>query len=619
MSHDKPPPPPPPPPAEEDDPRESGGLVRTNTTGWLDDSAAPPRMRDRSHSLEARVPAPGTDPRMLQQQMTPTQPGSPAPSQQRGGGIPPLREDMKVEQFESPPQRSKTSQGLEAGGSGAMGSSPTMGLRLDVDASPEVRQGMGVPGPSPFAPGENDELSKLGSSARGAGGFDLFSSTGTAAFSVKDKGASGAGKVGGESEGTGRGNRVEDPEGDEALFDTILKGSSRKGLPFGATTPLPPGATGEVLPGKKKKPPVARFENTFVPEEFPGRRVGDRDDEDIGSSEDEENVPGWRRWLPGFLGGVKKSEEAVPEPPFRAQSPGATSPGPHKERRNPGKQTKGVLSWVPHEARGPVSSWNLGTSTYFSAVPLALLRLLLLYVAIGCFVAIIITAVNDSGSPWKALLTSSLPYVCVMQVIFLLAASVASWMHLLQPAREIRGRIVWKAAAVIFNCVLLLSITQLARFFLLSAVQGLRPSNLSGADAVFSFESVYSITVYFVLLVSAFELAINNVPLRGTYLLAPFIFSIILGASQIGVAVGAATISVAAGMAVLSGVLSVALLRIHCLQRKHMKRSLDLEESAFDEFTKGYAPDGDDEDVAYESQRNSGTDSLVESLGASRV
>lgn len=563
-------------------------------------------MRDRSHSLEAAGAA-GLQPPAEAAGAADSAPHAalepePADAAAGRGG----RRGEAVVRFESPPQSRPAA---EPGRDGAMGSSPTMGLRLDVDAAPEVRPGLALAGPSPYAPGENDELTRFGSEVRGARGFDLFASTGTAGY-VASREKPG-GRKGGDGGGGGGGEAT-----DEAVFDTIVKGSSKKGLPFGVNTPVPPGATGGLKPGQKqKKGPMARFENTFVPEHFPGRRVGDRDDEDIGSSDDGDVVEGWRRWVPRFLGGGKRGSGAVPDP---FAPPSASDAPPTPVSADPKWSGQRKESFFTREIQSPMSSWNLGTSVYFSAVPLVAIRLILLVVAVTCLAAIVVTAVTSSESPWKALLTSSLPYSSLALVAFLFAAAVSSWLHLLQPTREIRDRYMWKVAAVAFNSALLLSVTQLFRFLLLSAVSSLRASSLTGASAVFSFGSMYAITVYVILLTSVLELFLNNVPLRTSYLAFPFCLSTVLTFAQVGIAPSVATFSVGAGMLVLSSMVAFGLLYVHGLQRKHTKKSLD-KESTFEEFSKGYKVEDDDEDVAYESPHVSGSGSQIGSVGASRV
>lgn len=582
-------------------------LVRT-TTAWLEDSFAPPRVVDRQRSLNAEEedagPAAVVDSGDAERAGTVESavvPGSSPERAMRTTSSPTMGLRLDVPPTVPSPERLAAGRGGRdrTGGRSARG---TAGMALDVDAAPRVG-GMGAAGPSPYAPGEMDELTRFGSS-RDVGGvaFDLFASTGSG-------GPGGPAPRATAATGGGSGRDGGGEAGDVDMFETIVKGSARKGLPFGVSTPLPPAAKAAAKAGKAgKERKVARFENTFVPVDFPGRRTGDREDDDIGSSDDDDGRGTIHKLLAGIFRRWSKNDGGAGE-----ESPGARQAAKppladaaehfgHRDAvQGPRGPPKAPSKWSLRRINAPVSSWHLGTSAVISPLWLTLLRLLLLLAVLGDLVAVCVVGLTASEPPGHALATSSAPYVHVGLIAFLLVATISSVLHLRQPTREIRDRLVWKAGAVLFHATLVMSAVELLRFIALCAVPGLRPSS-GGAAAVFNFTSVYAQEEYLIVVVSFVEFVVNNVPLRAAYAVFPLVATAALVALRIAVSPEVPVVATGAASLVITLGAGAGILVAHGLQRKSVKHTLD-KDSMADYVGKEFDPGeyADDDNVAYES------------------
>lgn len=492
----------------------------------------------------------------------------------------------------APPQSSAS---RAAGGQSSLPPHGT-GMTLETNA-PQRFDGSGaMAAQSPYAPGIADELSEFGSS-RGLPAFDLFASSGTGGHAAQQqqpalkkgakKGAKkkharpvrfamapgvpedalsqdGAAPAAGAAPALpavpaargahGRPAMPAAPEEDDVdLFETIVRGSSRIGLPFGASTPLPPGATGAVRPGHIVRPEPRRFENTFVPQHFPGRRSGNRDDEDIGS-EDSANE---ESFFGRLIGKLRKKRDPPSATEF--ESTRAFDAEHKNEMGLAGKRAAPITSsvdglWTGLRRKVAVSSWHIGTSKLVPVATLVVLRVLLLLLSVASF-AVILS--RGAGGFSLAYVTSAAPYAHILFTIFLCVAFASSAMQVRYPTQAHSDKLVYRLSAAMFQAAVLLIAVDAVSFIAASAgTSSLRPAALTGADTVYTFSSAYAIEIYFLILAAASEFFLNNVPFYAKFSLISFSVTLALAIVRIAVVPEGAILAVAGATVLLAAAFS---------------------------------------------------------------
>lgn len=549
--------------SDDSDPDSPPSALARSTTGWLEDSAAPPRRLDRTRSTDSSNGGP-SDSKTAKE----IDDGS-------------LRERVDFGRAVSPERQS-----LEEP---ASGSSPTFGLRLDAPAttpSPKREKdtqgdagsltldvdapksaGAGQPGPSPHAPGAMDELTRFGSSVD-IGAFDMFASTGSGSVTAPPPPRRTRFNL----------TSAPDPDGgDGDMFETIVRGSSKRGLPFGMTTPLAAGMSG----GDIKSPPgkagrnVKRFENTFVPVAFPGRRTGRGEGEDIGSS-DEEEAPSTilGRIFRGRKGNKPSTIDDSPQ--VKIGDPSGQGFKDSQARSAPNQTGKILSFW---RTKVPVTSWHIGTSTALSSAALMALRWLLFLLCLLSLAYVFVMGSKGSGLG-IAYATTAAPYAHVGFLMFLAAAAVSSSIHTWRPTRDQSEKPVYRIAAATFQAVLLLTVVEFISFIVISAVPGLQPTALGGADDVFSFTSVYAQEEYLLAGTVTAEFFLNNVPFQARNSLISLAITVVLVCTRIALAPQTAVIAVGATTIAAAAVLGLLLPYI----RKFMDSKPDFDRDLAAEF-----------------------------------
>lgn len=467
------------------------------------------------------------------------------------------------------------------------------GLRLETSVPQRFDISGAMAAQSPYAPGISDELSEFGSS-RELPTIDLLASSSAKEprakepvsskrkerpnkrplrFAMTPTAAPGpllsrmAAKSAGASSAVPPVSTRSAPEEEDVdAFETIVRGSSKRGLPFGVNTPVPPGATGALGQGHGSRPERKRFEDVVVPVDFPGRRTGNRDDEDIGSDESTDSRSFWTRLISKFRRKALSDE-------LESRSYDAND-----ERDMVGKKPWDSNSslvnepWVRMRVKVSVTSWHIGTSDHVPEALLMSLRLILILLSIGSFV--VITSIGSDVMS-VAYITSAILFAHICLTLFLVIAVASSCVHVRFPTREPSDAFVFRFAAAAFQTAVLLFAVEVIEFSVASTATSLLDSSaLSGADAVYSFSSASAIELYYLCVAVLSEFVLNNVPFFFKFSAIPLSLTIVLSVVRVAVAPEKALILMSAGKIFLASFLSASFLTLREVMGKEGQRQV---------------------------------------------